>query len=801
MENHTHSPKELLADKIAHWSILLVIFLAPIFFIPSVYVPFQFSKVALLFIGIVVSVCVCTIARLKDGIIKAPTHPLFISLAVVPVAYAVSALLSPAKTVSLIGQGFEIGSLLFIAALVFFALAVSYFFSTKQKVVYSYFAFIATIPVVALFQFIRLLFGPNILTLSAFAGPTSTLLGGWNDLGIYFGLAALFSFITLELLKLEKWMKIVIGTILGISLFFLSVISFSVVWYILAGFALIFFVYNFSFNRAHMHAESPLQSDDSKRTVPVVSLIVLIISVFFILLQGNLYRSLPIFNRLVVDNVEVRPSLQATWEIAKQTLKRDPLFGAGPNRFSAEWLTSKPDVINSTVFWGTDFNYGIGLIPTFLVTTGIIGFLSWIVFLVLFLYMGFKALFTRTVDIFSRFILVSSFILSLYLWIFLFFYVPSAPLLILTFFFTGVFMASLVEAGLVKTRAFNFVKDPRTSFASVLVFIVLIIGLIISTYAVGRRFIASVYYNKALVEANINANVEASEQNLVRALQLSDNDLYYRTLTDLNLIKINILLSRKDISQEVMQNQFRAHLAGAQGAAQSAVNNDPSNYQNWLSLGKVYESVVPFNIEGAYAEAQKAYMEAKRLNPKSPSILLVVARLDVAQKDIAKAKAEITEALRLKPDYTDAIFLLSQIQINEGDLPSAIKSVENAAYLNPTNSGVYFQLGLLRYENKDYTGSVGAFEQAITLTPDYANAKYFLGLSYSKLGKNPEAIKQFQELKQSNPDNKEIDLILTNLTAAKDPFAGVQPPLDNAPEDRSRPPLKDDTAAEETEDR
>jgi hypothetical protein len=34
-------------------------------------------------------------------------------------------------------------------------------------------------------------------------------------------------------------------------------------------------------------------------------------------------------------------------------------------------------------------------------------------------------------------------------------------------------------------------------------------------------------------------------------------------------------------------------------------------------------------------------------------------------------------------------------------------------------------------------------------------------------------------------------LILTNLNAGKDPFANVQPPLDNKPEKRSRPPVKD----------
>ena len=103
---------------------------------------------------------------------------------------------------------------------------------------------------------------------------------------------------------------------------------------------------------------------------------------------------------------------------------------------------------------------------------------------------------------------------------------------------------------------------------------------------------------------------------------------------------------------------------------------------------------------------------------------------------------------------------------------------------------------------KEYTGAVSALERAIELNSAYANAKYFLGLSYSKLGRRADAIKQFEGLKATNPDNKEIDLILTNLNAGRDPFANA---ADREPEKRKTPPVtekqvKKKTAADVTEE-
>ena len=105
-----------------------------------------------------------------------------------------------------------------------------------------------------------------------------------------------------------------------------------------------------------------------------------------------------------ISQIEARPSFSSTLEVAKNTLANSPGFGSGPNRFSIEWSQNKPIAVNQTVFWNVDFSYGVGFIPTTLITSGVLGFVSWILFLGAILILGIRMMFRSIEDMFSRFV-------------------------------------------------------------------------------------------------------------------------------------------------------------------------------------------------------------------------------------------------------------------------------------------------------------------------------------------------------------------------------------------------------------
>ncbi len=255
-------------------------------------------------------------------------------------------------------------------------------------------------------------------------------------------------------------------------------------------------------------------------------------------------------------------------------------------------------------------------------------------------------------------------------------------------------------------------------------------------------------------------------------------DVYYRSLSQIELYKLNAVLSQdpKKVKPEDAQKQFSTVLSNAIKAGIAATNADPKNYLNWIALGQVYQSASDpaLGVTGAYESAQFAYNEALRRNPKNPGILILFSQLAQTHKDLTAAEQYATQAIQAKKDYLDAYFLLSQIEVANKNIKGAIDSVTSASVIDPTNAAIFFQLGLLKYNNQDYAGAIIALEKATNLTPDYANAKYFLGLSYEATGEHQKALAEFTALKATNPDSQEVATILTNLQAGKPIFTNAK---------------------------
>ncbi len=199
-----------------------------------------------------------------------------------------------------------------------------------------------------------------------------------------------------------------------------------------------------------------------------------------------------------------------------------------------------------------------------------------------------------------------------------------------------------------------------------------------------RGFISSTYFQKSLFAAGKN-DVATAEKNMQTAISLRGYDIYYRSLAQIYMLQLNSVLSEQNADPAKLRQQFQTGLGAAIQSGIKAVAADPTNYQNYIELGQIYESVVPapFKIEGAYQKAKDTYEKAIALNPEDPELHLLQGRLEIAQGNTDAARTEINRAIQQKPDYVDAYFLLSQVEVAANDLPKAIASVESAVYLAP----------------------------------------------------------------------------------------------------------------------
>ena len=762
-------------EKISYCIIFIIAFLTPIFFIPISFIPTQFGTGLFFAFGVITVTLIMIVSAFISGTFDLPIPKKYmVSLfMLVPVAYILAGLATGFSRMNFLGYTFDITTIGFMLLSFLFLFLVSILFRNKKRIFYAYLAFVVSSLLFSIFLLVRIIFGVNVLSFGKFADLTSNMIGNWNNVGIFFGIGVILSLVTYEMLKVSNFMKVVLTLALFLSHFFLTLVNFNIVWIILATCSLLFVLYGV-FNNIDKEMFTILSLKEKISLIPFYSVVVFFISVVFIIWGSTLGAYLS--NQLKVTNVDVRPSLVTTVDIARNTLKNQPFFGSGPNSFISQWQSYKPDEITNTVFWNTDFTYGMGLIPTFAVTTGIVGILSWIIFLGFYIYFGIKFLFAKIEDIFFKYLIASSFFVSLYLWIMACVYVPSTVVFVMTFFFTGLFFASLYVSGVIPVLPYKFYQTPKVGFLSSFVLVLLFIGASALGYGLFKNSQSLWYYQQSSKAVNILNDIPSGEAFIKKAIATVPYDVYYRSLSEIEILKLNSIVTQDStkISKEEIQKQYSTTLSDAINAGLSAKNADSSNYLNWVSLGRVYESAVPLNVAGSYESAQFAYNEALRRNPKNPSIYLYSARLAIAKKDLNQARIYTMNAIQAKQNYLDAYLLLSQIEVADKNLKGAIDSVTVASVINPNDSSVFFQLGLLKYNNKDYVGSIEALEKSLVLSPDYANAKYFLGLSYEMNKQHDKAIGMFNNLALTNPESVEVKTILTNLNAGKDIFIDNQ---------------------------
>lgn len=731
--------------------ILVILFLLPIFFVPGGALSLATSKAVLLTIGVVIAGLVFLWETRGAGKIDIPWHPAVLVVALLPVVYFLSALLSTPSSLSLFGYNFEVDTFGFVLLVSVFLIITSIVVSDTHRILKALSALIVSLSLVAIFAAIKIL--TNFPVLGVFFGRSANPLGNWTDLATILGLLAVLSALVIGQIPMSRVLRIVNYLVFVLSLAIIIVIHFSSVFVFTLLASVILFIY---FSRV----------EKSKKIV--LPLIIGVISILF-LINPSVSSSGATLGDVVartfgVSNSEIRPSLSATLSISKAVLSRGTLFGSGPNTFGRDWLIHKPAEVNTTPFWGTNFSSGSGFIPTQIASTGILGTVLWLALLVLFLWIGIKALANLPEPRGPRFALVASFLAVLYLWTASFIYAPSFVVLALTFVFSGLFLSA--SRGVISSRLFVFSRDSATKLVSAFLLIVAALGFLSIGYQSVNKTLSVFYFQRAVTLSNTaGTSLDAVETNILRAIKFSPADIYYTALSRIYFALAQQAAQRTTGTAETNQAAFQSAIASSITAARSAVALNPAGYENWLALGTIYSALVPapVSLPGAYENAQFAYSRGASLNPSSPETALLLAQLEINNGNLERARNYIRQAIILKEDYVDAYLLLARIEVQDKNLPGAIASTEALARLTPDNPGIYFELGLLKSSNNDDVGAVEAFSRALALLPDYANAKYYLGLTLEKLGRNDEAKQQFEELLVTNPDNAEVKEALERL--------------------------------------
>ena len=777
--------------------ILMLLVVSPFTWMPSV-----FLKTSIAALCAALSLVVLFFSRLKTGTreMTRAGRLTLIFAALLPIAYLVSAWLSVDRSVALLGGGNEVDTLFFVG--LGFAAFVGAFLLVRSPRAARPFLYLTVFAILAAvaFQYLNIFFGNALLPAALFSDKTVNLVGKWNDLGLLAALAALLLVARAECTQLSARAKIITALLLAVLALFLVVVNFSVAWWLLFGGVVLTLLFKWRFARADRRAlaaaGAAAMGGRSRMWSAWFAGAVALISLVFIVWGVSLQQRLP--SILSVSSLEVRPAFSTTYQIdqsIRQGSLRRAVFGAGPNTFGEAWLAFKPAAVNQTQFWNIDFITGFSVLSTALVTCGIFGVISWLIPLLMVL-IGLCALLRRPLarEADQRTLLLGLGLMAVFLWVSMILYATSQDVALLAFASAGAFLGYMIS-----TRAPQGESRPSSRLSrgiASLLFIILVIATLAITALIIRRLVAFSYEQSAaaaLAESDISAaaTLDARSQSIERTGQS------LRLGVEIDLAALQQLASTAPTTTEdttAAQARFKSLASDAIGQGVAAAELNPMDYQPYVELANVYGFLASLKVQGAYDNARQAYLQAIQRDPTNPSLPLLLARTEATQDltgNLTEIQALVKQSLTLKNNYTDAFLLVEQIAVAQNDLNTAVQATKLAVQSAPDQASLWFELGLLYYAGNDMGDATPTLEQAVKLEPDYANAKYFLGLAYQKQGRNQDAIQQFTDIQKTNPDNAEVKLILSNLEAGHDPFAGATPPVTPTPTARAKAPIQE----------
>lgn len=774
------------ADAVARWTIYVSLVLIPLFYFPGFSDVLELPKQSILILATVVAVLAWLGKMLVTRRLEVRGSVMNLLVGVYLLMYVAAVWLSKSRYISVVGDfGQEKSGLVTV-----FCFALLYFVANNvlrdAKDVKKALNWMALGALLILVQAVAQAFGLKLLPGTSGSSAAFNTLGTTNSVGVY---AAMAMSLVMGLMlmpakneKLSAVRKVLMCVLLALGALYIAALQFWALWIMLI------------VGCAVLVAYGMIKTDrDLRITMLAVPMAAMVIGALFIFIRFPFNLNLP---------AEVMPSLRASWNISREALASQPLFGSGPGTFLYDYTQFRSKDLNATDFWSVQFDRSASRILTMLATLGILGLASFLV-MVIFLSIYTKLKLWRGHD--EWLVTLATFAAWVTLLLGKVFY-SSNMTLEFAFWMLTAMLVSLQWQGRSEAR---FDQSPRAALGLSFMFIVAVIFSIAGVYLQGQRLVAEAYYQRGVTtDVTTKEGADTAAQQLLRATQLnSRNDLYFRALSQALAVQANRVAAEAGANPTDDQaRQVTLLAANAVNAGRRATELNPSNVQTWSSLAGMYRDLGPA-VEGAVQAARDAYAKSIELEPNNPIHLTELAKIEltVAEdarrrlgdgKDVKedqkaalektikdaqqKARESLEKALSLKQDYAAANYWMALLLQSEGKADEAAARLETVRNASPNDLGVGFQLAILYYQNKQTDKAIAELQRVIALESQYSNARWYLAAMLEEKGDIDGAIVQIEEVLKANPNNADVQKRLDDLKAKKSGAAA--PPEEGLPD-------------------
>src|SRR6185437_8493218 len=198
----------------------------------------------------------------------------------------------------------------------------------------------------------------------------------------------------------------------------------------------------------------------------------------------------------------------------------------------------------------------------------------------------------------------------------------------------------------------------------------------------------------------------------------------------------------------------------AQAALQTAVGQDPHNYNTYVLLGDL------FATRNAFSEAEQQFKLAAAANPKSAGLWTMVGMLDETLHKTAEAQQAYTKAVALDPSNGVADNnLASLLTTQPNELDQALQLAQRAKQVMPNMANVNDTLGWVYVNQGVYQLAIPLLQQAVRGNPKSTDFRVHLATALYRGGRKDEARTQLDaaiQLDKSLAQQPDVRQMLKN---------------------------------------
>lgn len=776
-------------------AIFLVFFLCPLFFTDLIAQNLGFEKMILFYFLVLLGAVAWVTKAVFIGELNIRRTPLDIPIVGLLAVFIVSTVLSVSQKDSLIGTyGNPAKSLAaLLIFIIFYYLVINNINQKRIKLLF--WGFIGSVSLITIFSLLQLL-GKFVLPFD-YAKNIS-----FNPLGSLSGLTMLL-IIALPLLVIgltqlteihsnfkNKTLQIVIKSLLGLiilaALFILTLLNGFTFWP--AAVVGIVIILMFLLSKI-------IKITSGNLIMPIATFLLLII----LLVLGN-------FNIITLNlPAEVSLSRQASWDIAKKSLKTDPFFGSGPGTFVYNFVKYKGSDFNSSPLWNARFDNPSGYLFEAAATVGGLGVLALAVVFLIALSICFITLIKAPRNE-SQSILLALFASFISAIIFSLLFSLNSSIMLISLIISTMAIAVAITNYPEKFKDLNlsFRASPKYALALAAIFLSLSAGVVILFTLGVKLYLADYYAKRSVLAGDINKKIEYINKAIVLAPY---QDIYY-----INLANDYMAVANQEAQGSKNPSVIENSLSLAIEKGKKALEISPNNVVNSEAMALIYENA-SFYVRGALEWAETLYNKNITLEPDSPTPFVRLALINMARANAETVKSEqehyINEALKQydlaiakKNDFGAAYYgkAIAYEKLNKTD--EAIEQLKKAVLMTRDNIDYRFELGRLYFnravtasgisqnaseditngeENSDdlsVSGGQGGLIQKtddvkmaeqlfltiVQANPNHANALYSLGLLYQKTGERDNAKLIVKKLLSILADQPSIEAVKKQFT-------------------------------------